>query len=58
MSKKLTEAWIEIKKCLDLEYLLVILAHGDIASNELFYHKSNAKCYYQKYKKWYLTGLK
>ena len=52
--KKLTETWIEMAKCLEEEYLLVILAHGDIASNELFYHKPIVKCCYQKYRKRYL----
>ena len=45
-------------KCFEDEYLLVILAHGDIASNELFYHISNFKCCYQKYRKRYLKRLK
>ena len=48
MSKKLTETWIEMAKCLEDEYLLVILAHRDIASNELFYYKPDVKHCYQK----------
>lgn len=44
--KKLTETWTEMAKCLEDEYLLVILVHGNIPSNELLYHKPNAKCYY------------
>ena len=56
--KTLTETWIEMTKCLEDEYLLVMLAHGDIASNELFYHKPNVKCCYQKYRKRYLKRLK
>ena len=45
-------------QCLEDEYSLVILSHGDIASNELFYHISNVKCCYQKYRKRYLKRLK
>ena len=31
-SQKLTETWTEMAKCLEDEYLLVILVHGNIPS--------------------------
>ena len=50
-AKKLTETWIEMAKYLEDEYLLVILSHGEIASNELVYHKPSVKYCYQNKKK-------
>ena len=44
-------------KVLEDENLLIQLSHGDVASNEMFYHKSNIKCY-QKYRKQYFKKLK
>ena len=42
------DIWIEMETCLEDEYLLVIPAHDDIAQSELFYHKANVKCCFQK----------
>ena len=42
------DIWIEMEKYLEDEYLLVILAHDDIAQSELFYNKANVKCCFQK----------
>lgn len=58
--KKLSETWTEMAKCLEEDYLLVILAHGDMVLNELFYLKPNVKGCYQKYRKRYLKtkGIK
>ena len=48
--KNMTANWIEMAKVLEDENLLIQLSHGDVASNEMFYHKSNIKCCYQKYR--------
>ena len=49
---------MEIAKVLEDENLLIQLSHGDISSNEMFYHKSNIKFCYQKYRKQYFKKLK
>ena len=49
---------IEMAKVLEDESLLIQLSHGDVASNEMFYHKFNIKCCYQKYRKQYFQKLK
>ena len=36
---------------LEDENLLIQLSHGNVASNEMFYHKPKLKCFYQKYRK-------
>ena len=46
--KKMTETWIDMAKCLADEHLLLVFTHGDVASNEVFYHKANIKYCYQK----------
>ena len=48
--KTITANWREMAKVLEDENLLIQLSHGDVASNEMFYHKSNIKCCYQKYR--------
>ena len=55
--KNMTANWIEMGKVLEDEKLLIQISHGDVASNEMFYHKSNIKCY-QKYRKEYFKKLK
>ena len=37
---------------------MIQTSHGDVASNEIYYHKSSIKCCYQKYAKRYITKLK
>ena len=54
----MTANWIEMGKVLEDEKLLIQISHGDVASNEMFYHKSNIKCCYQKYRKQYFKKLK
>ena len=49
---------IEMAKVLEDESLLIQLSHDDVASNEMFYHKFNIKCCYQKYRKQYFQKLK
>ena len=58
--KKLSETWIEMVKCLGEDYLLVILAHGGMVLNELFYLKPNVKGCHEKYRKRYIKtkGIK
>ena len=56
--KNMTANWIEMAKVLEDESLLIQLSHGDVASNEMFYHKFNFKCCYQKYRKQYFQKLK
>ena len=56
--KNMTANWIEMAKVLEDENLLIQLSHRDVASNEMFYHKSNIKCCYQKYRKQYFKKLK
>ena len=56
--KYMTANWIEMAKVLEDEKLLIQLSHGDVASNEMFYHKSNIKCCHQKYRKQYFKKLK
>ena len=48
---KLTENWDEMATLLKHGQLLQALSCCTIASNELFYHKSNIKCCYQKFRK-------
>ena len=43
----MTANWIEMAKVLQDENLLIQIAHGDVASNEI-------KCCYQKYRKRYI----
>ena len=45
-------------KVLQDENLLVQLSQGDVASNEMFYHKSKTKRCYQRYRKQYIKVLK
>ena len=45
--KNMTANWIEMAKVLQDENLLIEIAHGDVASNEI-------KCCYQKYRKRYI----
>ena len=54
----MTANWIEIAKVLEDENFLIQLSHGDVASNEMFYHKPNIKRCYQKYRKQYFKKLK
>ena len=56
--KNMRANWIEMAKVLEDENLLIQLSHRDVASNEMFYHKSNIKCCYQKYRKQYFKELK
>ena len=42
---------------LENDELLQDISRGDIASNEMFYHKSSIKCCYQKFRKKYILKL-
>ena len=44
-----TANWIENAKVLQDEHLLVKI--WDVASNDMYYHESSIKCYYQKHRK-------
>ena len=55
--KNMTANWIEMAKVLQDENLLIQISHGDVASNEMYYHKSSVKCCYQKYRKRYIKKL-
>ena len=55
--KNMTVHWIEMANVLQDENLLIQISHGDGASNEMYYHKSSVKCYYQKYRKRYINPL-
>ena len=54
----MTANWIEMETVLEDENLLIQLSHGNVASNEMFYHKPKLKCFYQKYRKQYFKKLK
>ena len=41
---------MEMAKVLQVENLLIQISHGDVASNEMYYHKSDNKCCYQNIK--------
>ena len=56
--KTMTANWTEMAKVLQDENLLIQILHGDVASNEMYYHKSSIKCSYQKYTKPYIKKLK
>ena len=45
-------------KVLEDENLFIQLSHDDVGSNQMFYHKSNIKCCYQKYRKQYFKKRK
>ena len=45
-------------KILQDENLLIQISQGDVASNEMYYHKSSIKCCYQKHSKRYIKTLK
>ena len=51
-----TANWIEIAKVLQDEHLLIKI--WDVASNDMYYHKSSIKCSYQKHRKRYIEKLK
>ena len=54
----MTANWIEMAKVLQDENLLIQIFNRDVASNEMYYHKSSTKCCYQKYRKRYIKKLK
>ena len=56
--KNMTTNWIEMVKVIQDKNLLIQISHGDVGSNEMYYHKSNTKCCYQKYRKPYIKKLK
>ena len=37
---------------------MIQISHGDVASNEMYYHKSNIKFCYKKYRKRHIKKLK
>ena len=53
----MTANWIEMAKVLQDENLLIQISNGNVASNEMYYHKSSIKCCYQKYRKRYIKKL-
>ena len=56
--KNMTANWIEMAKVLQDENVLIQISNENVASNDMYYHKSSIKCCYQKYKKRYIKKLK
>ena len=55
--KKLTQKWAEMAKVVEDDDLLKSLSVGDVAANELYYHKPNIKSCLQKFKNEYEKRL-
>ena len=47
---ELSKTWVKMAKVLERDELLQDLARSDIASNELYYHKSTIRCCYQNFR--------